>query len=48
MGTDPVPYSVGKNRAIIETLLRSCAGQGLVDRTLAVDEVLFAGFGPFD
>ena len=39
MGEDPVPYSVGKNRHAIETLLRYCTEQGLVDRELAVEEL---------
>jgi hypothetical protein len=35
---------VGKNRHAIEALLSYCAEQGLVDRTLAVEELFFAGF----
>lgn len=44
MGEDPVPYSVDKNRSSMETLLRWCAEQGLVDRTLAVNELFYEGF----
>ena len=39
MGEDPVPYSVGGNRHAIETLLRYCAEQGIVDRELGVGEL---------
>jgi 4,5-dihydroxyphthalate decarboxylase len=44
VGLDPVPYSVSKNRVPIETLLRYCAEQGIVDRQLGVEEVFYAGF----
>ena len=44
LGLDPVPYSVSKNRIPIETLLRYCAEQGIVDRQLGVEEVFYAGF----
>jgi 4,5-dihydroxyphthalate decarboxylase len=44
LGLDPVPYSVSKNRVPIETLLRYCAEQGIVDRQLGVEEVFYAGF----
>ena len=40
MGEDPVPYSISKNRHALETLLRYCAEQGIVDRELAVEELL--------
>lgn len=40
MGEDPVPYSLSENRHAIETLLRYCAEQGLVDRELAVEELV--------
>ena len=38
-----MPYSVGKNRHAIATLLTYCAEQGLVDRTLAVEELFYTG-----
>ena len=44
LGLDPVPYSVGKNRVPIETLLRYCAEQGITDRQLGVEDVFYAGF----
>lgn len=44
VGLDPVPYSVDKNRKPIETLLRYCLEQSIVDRQLAVDDVFHAGF----
>ncbi|HZT06373.1 MAG TPA: ABC transporter substrate-binding protein [Chloroflexota bacterium] len=44
LGPDPVPYSVSKNRVPIETLLRYCAEQGIVDHQLGVEDVFYAGF----
>jgi hypothetical protein len=44
LGLDPVPYSVSKNQVPIETLLRYCAEQGIVDRQLAPEDVFYTGF----
>jgi 4,5-dihydroxyphthalate decarboxylase len=44
LGDDPVPYSVSKNRPMLDTLLTYCAEQGLVDRKLAIEELFFSGF----
>jgi 4,5-dihydroxyphthalate decarboxylase len=41
MGSDPFPYGLDENRAVLETFLQYALEQGLLERALTVDE-LFA------
>lgn len=43
LGPNWWPYGVGPNRSCLETLLRYCDEQGVVDRRMGVDELFWPG-----
>ncbi|HCA86735.1 MAG TPA: 4,5-dihydroxyphthalate decarboxylase [Streptomyces sp.] len=42
-GTDPLPYGIGPNRAVLEELMRHAVSQRILDRPLPVEELFAAG-----
>jgi 4,5-dihydroxyphthalate decarboxylase len=42
-GTDPLPYGVGPNRKMIETVMQYATEQKILDRPLAIEELFAPG-----